>query len=76
MTSTKHDMFLTVIGSTIFHEYLHQFLKENRIHPWTCHRCKEGMCKLCNLTEDILDIFWPEDIETEQNVIYCETPDQ
>ena len=60
VTSVKHNAFLTVLGKVLFHEYMHQFLKENDIHPWTCRRCKEGMCKLCNLTEDLLDIFWPE----------------
>lgn len=60
VTMTKHNLFVTVVGNTLFHEYMHQFLMENKIHPWTCNNCSSGKCKLCNLTRELMDTFYPE----------------
>jgi hypothetical protein len=53
------SMLITVIGRTIFHEYLHEFMHKNNIHPFRCRGCKEGTCGICNLTQDLTDYFWP-----------------
>jgi len=51
----KELLFTIVLRETIFHEYMHEFLFEERIRPWRCNRCREGKCKLCLLSARLLE---------------------
>jgi len=45
------------LNQIMWHEFMHLWLKENKIHPWTCNRCTVGKCKLCNMTDRLLEYF-------------------